>query len=504
MFKKPITFLALAINGLIAFVGLWNAQQLADFAQATTNILFESRGWFIMLSVTTFVIVCLWLALSPYGRLKLGQEDEQPEFSTISWLAMLFSAGMGVGLLYWGSAEPLSHFALAQSSELFESNQAAATGALFVTNFHWGIHAWGIFASLALIIAFFSFRKGTPTLISAPIREMFKTKGWSGAVAGACDLMAFTAVSIGVAGSIAMGVFQVQSGIAYVFNWGQTGLPLALGIFALLFVSYLLPLTVDLSRGMSLISNACMAIASFLLIFVLITGPTHFLMNAIVDTLGNYVANVLQHGLSTYTFEGEVGRSWFKSWTLTYMIWWIAWAPFVSVFIARISRGRTIREFVLMVMLVPTLFSLVWFGVFGGGAFYAVLREGIPLLELLETNLDGLAFEVLALFPLSQITVPATILVSFLFVVTSVVSAAYVLAMFSDNGNPDPSSRGKLTWGVIIGLLGVIMILTGNIEAVRAIIALGAMPFVFIILLLLMCLLKDLKTIKSEKLITHE
>lgn len=499
MFKQPIVFLALILNGAIAFFGLRDARSLANFALATTNVLFESRGWFIMLSVTTLVIVCFWLALSPYGRLKLGRDDEKPEFSTISWLTMLFSAGMGVGLLYWGSAEPLSHFALAREFDSFGSPQASAAGALFVTNFHWGFHAWAIYASLALVIAYFSFRKQTPTLISAPIQETFKQKGWPRIVGPICDFMALNAVSIGVAGSIAMGVFQIQSGIAYVLNLDGTGLALALGIFGLLFICYLVPLTVDLSRGMSLISNACMAIAAGLLVFALLAGPTHYMMNAIVDTLGDYLENVLPQGFSTFTFENEVGRGWFKSWTLTYMIWWIAWAPFVSVFIARISRGRTIREFLLMVMLLPTLFSVLWFGVFGGGAFYGVLRQGQPLLELLETNLDGVAFEVLGLLPLSQITVPATILVSFLFVITSVVSAAYVLAMFSEVGNPNPTSRGKLTWGVIIGLLGVIMILTGNIEAVRAIIALGAMPFVFIIWLLMMCLLKDLKSTKIAR-----
>lgn len=489
MFRQPLIFLALAINSIIAVIGLWNAEQLANFASTLTDTLFESRGWFIMLSTTTLVIVCLVLGFSQYGRLKLGQKDDEPEFSTLSWLTMLFSAGMGVGLLYWGTAEPLLHYTV--SREVFDTTQQAAIAALNVTNFHWGIHAWAIYVSLALIIAYFSFHKQCSILISAPIQAVFGDRRWTPIIAPFCNLMALVAVSIGVAGSIAMGIFQVQSGLESLFNFNG-GTILALSLFAVLFVSYLLPLTVDISRGMAMIANASMAIAILILLYVLLTGPTHYMMNTIVDTLGEYGTEFLRQGLTTYTFLEEEGRNWFKAWTLTYMIWWIAWAPFVSVFIARISRGRTIREFIFTVILVPTLFSVVWFGVFGGMGFHGILEANQPLLETVQTNLDAVTFQVLELLPLSSLTIPATILVSFLFVVTSVVSAAYVLAMFAEAGNENPKARSKIIWGIVVGALGVVSILTGNMAAVRAIIALGAMPFSFIILLLLVCFLKDL------------
>lgn len=494
MFRKPLIFLALLINTVIALVGLWDAQKLAQLATTITNPLFESRGWFIMLSVTALVIVCIFLVFSDYGRLKLGQPNDEPEFSRLSWLTMLFSAGMGVGLLYWGTAEPLSHYTV--SREVFDNTQQAAIAALNITNVHWGIHAWAIYATLALIIAYFSYRQQCNLLISAPIRAVFGKKSWTQIVAPFCDLMALVAVSIGVSGSIAMGIFQVQSGIESLFNF-QGGIILGLGLFALVFISYLFPLTVDLSRGMAILSNVCMAIAVLILFYVLLTGPTHYMMNTIVDTLGEYSTEFFRQGLTTYTFLEEEGRNWFKSWTLTYMIWWIAWAPFVSVFIARISRGRTIREFILTVILVPTLFSVIWFGVFGGMGFHGILETNQPLLETVQTNLDAVTFQVLALLPLSQLMTVATIFVSFLFVVTSVVSAAYVLAMFAEAGNENPKARSKLTWGIIVGALGVVSILTGNMTAVRAIIALGAMPFSFIILLLLVCFLKDLTKSKA-------
>ncbi len=490
MINKPLTIISLLLTCLIGLLGLKDPQSLVTFASSTIDTLFESRGWFIMLSVTVFVFVCIGLALSPYGNLKLGHGDDQPEFSTPSWLAMLFSAGMGVGLLYWGSAEPLSHFDFSRT--IFDTTQEAATAALFITNFHWGIHAWSIYAILGLVIAYFSYRRNTPILISAPIQLVFGHHSWSKAAAPIFDLMALSSVAIGVAGSIAMGIFQIRDGVAYQLNLGDTGVGFTLLIFLILFVSYMFPLMLDLSKGMSLISNICILITAALAGYILITGPTHYMMNAILDSLGGYAERVLTYGLRTYTFADAEARTWFKSWTLTYMIWWIAWAPFVSVFIARISRGRTIREFIVMVIGVPTLVSILWFGIFGSVAFHQILSQGSALLQILENKINIITFMILSAFPLKAITIPITILVSFLFVVTSVVSAAFVLAMFSEFGDQNPSIKSKLMWGIIVGVLGIVMILTDSIEAVRSIIALGAMPSVFILLILLVCLLKDL------------
>lgn len=490
MFKNPVLLIALAITGAIAAWGILDTEGLTQFATLIVNQLFESRGWFIMLTVSTMLLVCIGLAFSRYGRIKLGRDDEEPEFSTISWLTMLFAAGMGVGLLYWGSAEPVSHFMLAK--KYFDPAEAARTS-LFVTNFHWGIHAWTIYAIVALVIAYFSFRRQTPTLISAPLRYVFGDTNWARILGVISDVCAIVAISIGVAGSIAMGIFQVQGGIEHLFNIKDAGISLALGIFAVLFIAYMLPLMVDLSKGMAVISNTNMLIASSLMVFVLLSGPTHYLMSAIVETLGHYASGFLSHGFRTFTFAEWEGREWFKTWSLTYMVWWLAWAPFVGVFIARISRGRTIREFVTMVLIVPTLFSIMWFGVFGGIAFFEVMRENATILEVVKNNVDSTVFHVLGMLPLAGVTTSATILVAFLFIVTSVVSAGYVLGIFSTGGNLNPGIKVKLIWGVILGALGIVMILSGSLAAVRAITAVGAMPFVFIVLILMVCLLKAIK-----------
>jgi glycine betaine transporter len=491
MFANPLLLIALAITGAIAVWGIVDTAGLTTFAATTVGVMFTSRGWFIMLMVSVILIVCLWLAASRHGRIKLGQDDDEPEFSTVSWLTMLFAAGMGVGLLYWGAAEPITHFLLAKD---YETEQRAASIALFVTLFHWGFHAWAIYALTGLVIAYFGFRKGCPTLISAPIRQVFGDVAWTRAVGWLSDLLAIVAIAIGLGGSVAMGVFQVESGVEALFGWKAEGLTVAMGIFVILCVAYIFPLMVDLGKGMALLSNTAMAIAGGLLVFVLLAGPTHFLMSGIVESLGAYVAGVLPYGFKTFTFFDQRVGDWFESWTLTYMVWWLAWAPFVGVFIARISRGRTIREFILGVVLVPTVFSIFWFGVFGGLGFFQALRTAQPILEVVRDNANETTFFLLDTLPFSALTTAATVIAAFLFIVTSVVSAAFVLSMFSSGGDLNPQVRVKLVWGVILGALGLVMILSGSIEAVKAIIALGAMPFVYIVLLLMVCLLKALKS----------
>ncbi len=490
MFKNPLLLLALAITGAIALWGLLDTANLAEVAARLVAVQFTSRAWFIMLTVSFMLIVSILLVISPYGSIKLGRDDEEPEFSTISWLSMLFAAGMGVGLLYWGTAEPLTHFLIIKE---YEDERISASLALFVTNFHWGLHAWSIYALTGLVIAYFGFRRGCPSLLSAPIIKVFGSSRIPRAVGWLSDLMAIVAIAIGLGGSVAMGVFQVKEGVEALFGLTPGGEELTMAIFVVLCFSYLVPLTVDLSRGMALLSNAAMLIAGLLLTFILLAGPTYFLMGGIVEALGEYLDQFLVQGFRTFTFMDEKVGSWFQSWTLTYMVWWLAWAPFVGVFIARISRGRTIREFLCGVILVPTAFSILWFGIFGGVGFYGILNDGTPYLEVLERNVSGLTFYVLQNFPAEHLTIAAVVVAAFLFIVTSVVSAAFVLSMFSTGGDINPKPKVRLIWGVILGALGLVMILSGSIDAVKSIIALGALPFVFIVILLVVCLLKDLK-----------
>ena len=491
MLKNPLLLIALALTGFVALWGIIDTTGLTGFSVMLTGVIFTSRSWFIMLSVSILLILGIWLAFSPYGKIKLGKDNDEPEFSTVSWLSMLFAAGMGVGLLFWGTAEPLSHFNVIRD---YTDNFRAAEHALFITIFHWGLHAWAIYAVTGLVMAYFSFRRGFPNLVSTPMKAVFGQHLWTKSVGWLCDLLAIYAIAIGIGGSIAMGVFQIQSGVESLFGLSGSGLWLAVVIFVVLCMAYILPLMVDLSKGMATLSNTAMAIAGGLMIFVLLTGPTFFMMNGIIGSIGDYFFKVIPHGFKTYTFFDEKVSTWFQSWTLTFMVWWFAWAPFVGVFIARISKGRTIREFLFGVMLVPTFFSIFWFGVFGSVGFYGVLEIDAGILEAVETNINDITFFVLRHLPLSYLTSVATVLAAFLFVVTSVVSASFVLSMFATGGNLNPPTKTKILWGVILGALGLVMILSNSIDAVKSIIGLAALPFVFIVLLMAVCLLKALKS----------
>ena len=490
MTLNPKLVISLGITALIAAWGIADNEGLAAFANDMVAIQFTSRAWFIMLVVSLILIVCIGLALSPYGRIRLGKDDDRPEFSTVSWLTMLFAAGMGVGLLYWGTAEPLSHYLIIRD---YEDPMRASEASLFVTNFHWGLHAWAIYAVTGLVIAYFGFRLNCPSRIGAPVTKVFGEGRLARSASWMIDLLAIVAIAIGLGGSVAMGVFQVKEGIEALFGLEDTGLELALGIFAVMCAAYVMPLLVDLGRGMAVLSNMAMAIAILLMVFILLVGPTHFLMGGIVQGLGAYLTEVIPQGFQTFTFMDERVGNWFQSWTLTYMVWWLAWAPFVGMFIARISRGRTIREFVAGVVLVPTFFSIVWFGVFGGVGMFAVLRTDQPILEVAATNPSAVTFFVLDSFPLSWLTTAAVVAAAFLFIVTSVVSAAYVLGMLSSGGALDPKPRVKVGWGIVLGALGLVMILSDSIDAVKSIIALGALPFVFIVVFLVVCFLKAIK-----------
>jgi len=477
---------------IITGVGLWGVIDpagIVSIASVLVSRFFESRGWFVMLTVSAMLFLCIFLACSRYGNIRLGADDDRPEFSTPSWIAMLFAAGMGVGLLFWAVAEPLTHFHFARD---YMPDPLAAEQALLATNFHWGFHAWAIYGATALTIAYFAFRRGTPMLVSAPIQNMFPGETWARVVGWLSDLMAIVAIAIGVGGSIAMGVFQVADGIDLMMGGDGASTRLVSIVFVIMVACYLPPLLVDLGSGMSRLSNIAMIIALGLIIFTVVFGPTQFLLNSILGSFGQYITEAIPRGFQTFAFYDDKVGTWFKDWTLTYMVWWIAWGPFVGVFVARISRGRTIREFVLGVLIGPTLFSIAWFGAFGGIGLYGALDGPGELLAMTETNVERVTFALLARLPLTTITTIATIIAAFLFIITSVVSAAFVLGTFSTGGNPDPSPKIRLIWGGLLGVLGAAMILSGSIDAIKKLIALGALPFVFITALLVVCLIRAL------------
>ena len=490
MHLNPLLIVALTVSAGIALWGIVDPQGLGAISSAIVSAQFSSRGWFIMLEASGLLFVAIYLVFSRFGSVRLGPEGSEPEFSTPSWIAMLFAAGMGVGLLFYGTAEPLTHFSVLRQ---FSGDPQAAGLALFVTYLNWGFHAWAIYGVVGLVIAYFAFRRGRTLLLSAPLTDVYGDHGWTRALAWLFDLLSIVAIAVGLAGSLAMGVFQIQTGLA-----GLIGIEnpsnLTAPVFVAVCVAFFIPLRRDLGEGMARLSNVAMLLALGLMVFLLVLGPTSYIMNSIVSGFGRYVFNVLPAGFATAEFFDSSVVDWFQGWTLNYMIWWLAWSPFVGVFIARISRGRTIREFLVGVVVAPTLFSVFWFGVFGGIGFFDALRGNGMLLEVNSKSLDATTFALLQQFPLSTVTQAATILAAFLFVVTSVVSAGFTLAMIGTGGDENPSPRIRTVWGAVLGALGLAMIFVNDIAVVRSIIALSAIAFVFIVPILVVCLFRSLKT----------
>ena len=492
MTASPLLIIALAISAAIAIWGIADPEGLGTLAASAVTAQFDSRGWFIMLEASGLLLVALYLAVSRFGDVRLGPDDAEPEFSTPAWIAMLFAAGMGVGLLFYGAAEPLTHF---EELRQFAPDPQAAGYALFVTYLNWGLHAWAIYGVVGLIIAYFAFRRGRSLLLSAPLIDSLGRAGWVRAMGWLFDLLSIVAIAVGLARSLALGVFQIRSGLSGLIGV-DPGL-LTIPVFVAMCLAFAIPLRRDLGDGMAKLSNAAMLIAIGLMVYLLVLGPTSYIMNAIVSGFGRYIFDAIPAGFSTAEFFERDVVDWFQAWTLNYMIWWLAWSPFVGIFIARISCGRTIREFLIGVILAPTLFSIFWFGVFGALGFYDALRAEGALSVIARESLDTTTFALLEAFPLDGLTRAATVIAAFLFVVTSVVSAGFTLAMIGTGGDDNPSPNIRTLWGAILGALGLAMVLVGDAELVRSIIALSASAFVLIVPILVVCLFRALAREKT-------
>jgi glycine betaine transporter len=467
--------------------GIISPETLGGIAGLITGAAFGSLSWFFMLSVTLMLLLALGLALSKYGTLRLGTKDERPEFSTLSWLGMLFAAGMGVGLLFWGVAEPIIHFT---SPPIAQSDAAtAARKALVQTNFHWGLHAWAIYAVSGLVLGYFGFRRSAPNLPGGPIRATF-TGLWVKPVAGLADGIGIMAVALGVSGSLAMGIMQIYAGLQVIAGVPGDSMAITGAILAVMTFAYMLSATTGLDKGIKWLSNINMVIAILLMVFILVAGPTAFLLDSFVTSLGDYTSELVSISLRLFPFR-NLG-DWTSNWTLTYFFWWLAWAPFVGVFIARISRGRTIREYVLGVLLAPTVFSILWFAIFGGTAIHEEMWGLGGIAELVNEDVTIAVFSLFDRFPLSKLLGAVATLLIFIFLVTSADSATFVLGMLTTNGNLNPPTIRKVIWGVILAAMAAAMLLTGNIHSLRAVVVSGAAPFIFIILLQMAALLRVL------------
>ncbi|WP_078429291.1 glycine betaine uptake BCCT transporter [Alkalihalobacterium alkalinitrilicum] len=471
----------------IVFV-LWGVllpNQLTNIMDVTLGFFLQNFGWFYQLSATFFLIFALFLIFSRYGKVKLGKDEDKPEFKRPTWFAMLFSAGMGIGLLFFGVSEPISHFASPPLGEAGTS--AAATQALRYTYLHWGFHAWAIYATIALGLAYFKFRKGYPGLMSATLYPILgeKTKG---PIGGIIDVVAVFATIFGVAASLGLGSAQINGGLSYV-----TGIPNTFGIQLLIIgiitVLFLISAGTGIKKGIKYLSNTNMILAVLLFFGVLFLGPTVFLLELFTTTFGSYIQNLPAMGLRLAPFNAN-DAAWIQGWTIFYWAWWIAWAPFVGTFIARVSKGRTVREFLVAVLFIPTIVCSLWFAVFGGTGIHLEYNLGIPVSE---QTLETALFLVFQQLPFSALLILITLFLITVFFITSADSATFVLGMQTTNGSLEPPNIVKYAWGILLSASAAILMYTGGLAGIQTAIIVSAFPLTFVLIAMSFAMVKSLK-----------
>lgn len=474
----PATVLLLVVVALSVLV----PQTMNKTLGTVNGTVIGDLGWYYVLLVSSFVFFAAWIALSPTGNVVLGRDDDDPEFGLKSWFAMLFAAGMGIGLVFWGVAEPLNHFASPPPGTA-TTQAEAARGALDTTFLHWGLHAWAIYVVVGLAVAYAVHRKGRPVSIRWALEPLFgdRVKGTLGDV---IDIIAVIGTIFGVATSLGFGVSQVSAGMEYLGFVDEASTTLKVVLIVVITAVAVISVATGVDKGIKWLSNINMGMAAVLLLIVLALGPTVFLLGDFVQQIGSYARNFFQLSFRTFSFEGEAGSDWLGGWTTFYWGWWMSWAPFVGVFIARISRGRTVREFVTGVLLVPTLVTFLWFSVLGGSAIYREMFGAGGLVGedgAVDTNMA--LFQLLDGLPASGVLSVLAMVLVVVFFVTSSDSGSFVVDMLASGGNPQPPVWSRVFWAVLEGLIAATLLIAGavgggdGLSALQTMAILLAAPF---------------------------
>lgn len=448
---------------------------------AVQEQIISGLGWYYTALVSLFVIFALWVGIGRFGDIRLGKDDERPEFSMGSWLAMLFAAGMGIGLVFWGVAEPLNHF-VSPRPGVGEAEATRSEFAMVQTFLHWGIHPWAIYVVVGLAVAYAVHRKNRPISIRWALEPIFGDR-IKGAWGDAIDTIAVVGTVFGVATSLGFGVLQISAGLGFQGWVTDPGTPLRVVLIIGITLLATISVVTGVGKGIKWLSNINMGLAGGLLVFILVAGPTLFLLNGFVEDIGAYLQNLLALSFDTGASQGEEGTAWVSGWTVFYWGWWISWAPFVGVFIARISRGRTVREFVTGVLLVPTLLTFFWFAVLGGSALHReTVGEGGLVGEDGAVGTDSALFQLLDGMPGGALVAGAAILLIVLFFVTSSDSGSYVVDVLASGGDPNPPTWSRVFWCGAQGAVAIALLIasgtgTGSLTTLQTVAIITALPF---------------------------
>ncbi|CAM3758016.1 BCCT family transporter [Tsukamurella strandjordii] len=475
---------------VLAFV-VWGFLDSDGLKQTTSDVLhwiITDLGWLFLISATLFVLFAAYLALSRYGKIPLGRDGEQPEYKTVSWIAMMFSAGMGIGLMFYGAAEPISHFVTAPPGT--SSHDVAV--AMATTMFHWGFHPWAIYAVVGLAIAYSTYRCGRNQLISSVFAPIFNRTGGHGVGGRIIDILAIFATLFGTTASLGLGAAQVGAGIkelGWVDNGSSTMLLVA--IIAILTLAFVASAVSGIAKGIQWLSNTNMVLALVLAVFVFVVGPTVFILNLLPTTMGSYLADFMTMSARSAANQPEAGE-WLATWSIFYWAWWVSWTPFVGLFLAKISKGRTIREFVIGVMCVPTLVSLVWFVIFGGTA---INQEQAGLGVSKAPDSESLLFGVLGNLPWTTLTTVLVVVLVGIFFVSGADSASIVMGTLSQRGTEEPSRMITVFWGVLTGGVAALLLWASGddaLEGIKTMAIIAALPFLVVMLGMCVALMMDL------------
>ncbi|MDS0244964.1 BCCT family transporter [Microbacterium aurantiacum] len=465
-----------------AFAIIFPAAAEAAFG-AIQTVVVNTFSWYYVLIAAFFVVFAVFIGFSRYGDIKLGRDDEEPEFSFLSWVSLLFAAGMGIGLVFYGVSEPLSHYVDPKPGVEGTPAQLAQS-ALTQTYLHWGVHAWAIYVVVGLALAYAIHRRGRPLSIRYALEPLIGRRvkgGWGNTI----DTVALVGTLFGVATSLGLGVLQIGAGLSAAGIIDEPSLVVHIAIITVVTVAVLGSVLSGLTRGMKWLSTVNLILAGILLIFILIAGDTTYLLREWVQSIGAYLQNFIGLSFSVSAFQGEAGQEWQAAWTAFYWGWWISWAPFVGVFIARVSRGRTVRQFVMGVLIVPTLVGILWFAVLGGSAIKIEMDQPGALTPGGEVDVEGSLFELFTYLPGTlALTIGAIVLVA-IFFVTSADSGALVMGMLATGGNPEPSRPVRTLFTFATALLAVALLIAGGLNALQTAAILIALPFS--VVMLLMC-----------------
>ncbi|RUO62852.1 choline/glycine/proline betaine transport protein [Pseudidiomarina planktonica] len=482
-----VFFTSVAIILIFVLGTVFNLETAQTLFNATKDGITANFGWFLILAVQLFLVFAIYLAVSRFRFVRIGGNEAKSDYSFLTWLSMLFSAGMGIGLMFWAVAEPIFHYTAPPDME--GVSLAAATRAMDITFLHWGLHAWAIYAVIGLTLAYFTFNRGMPLSIRSAFYPLLGDKiyGFWGNVV---DILAVVATLFGVATSLGLGVSQVNAGLNEVFGVTQS-VGVQVGLIAAITGLATISVLSGLDGGIKRLSQLNLSAAALLLLFVIALGPTLFILKMFVQSTGHYLQNLLE--LSSWAQAYQQDTDWQSSWTVFYWAWWIGWSPFVGVFIARISKGRTIKEFILGVLLVPSAMTFLWMSGFGGTAIWQAMNQGGGIVDAVNADYAMSLFAMLEALPWSFITSLLAMLLVVVFFVTSSDSGSLVIDMLSSGGNMDPPKIQRVFWALLEGVVAAVLLLAGGLSALQAAAISTGLPFTVVLMLMAVCLYKALR-----------